>query len=211
MDTLIRVLKVILGVLLFLVGILLLSAPVVSTVVFVGIAGIAMMVVGVLQLICGCSRKREGILAANAVVSIMNIALGALIWMFASSMLIAFLPLLISIWLAVFGVVRIIEGNALKKQNVQRWKWTVGIGVVSIAVAVLLVVLHWIAAMDIIGVLLGAFAIIYGLNVLSDGIVKEKTITTQERLQEDEAISESYNADFRRFEENLHKGEKKDQ
>lgn len=211
MDTLIRVLKVILGVLLFLVGILLLSAPVVSTVVFVGIAGIAMMVVGVLQLICGCSRKREGILAANAVVSIMNIALGALIWMFASSMLIAFLPLLISIWLAVFGVVRIIEGNALKKQKVQRWKWTVGIGVVSIAVAVLLVVLHWIAAMDIIGVLLGAFAIIYGLNVLSDGIVKEKTITTQERLQEDEAISESYNADFRRFEENLHKGEKKDQ
>lgn len=96
-------------------------------------------------------------------------------------------------------------------QKVQRWKWTVGIGVVSIAVAVLLVVLHWIAAMDIIGVLLGAFAIIYGLNVLSDGIVKEKTITTQERLQEDEAISESYNADFRRFEENLHKGEKKDQ
>ncbi len=211
MNTLIRILKVVLGVLLFLAGILLLTAPVVSAVAFVGIAGIAMMAVGVLQLICGCARRQEGIFAANIVVFIMNIALGALIWMFANSMLIAFLPLLISIWLAVFGVARILEGNALKKQDAQRWKWTIGIGVVSIAGAVLLIVLHWIVAMDIIGILLGAFAVIYGLGILSDGIVKDKPITAQERLQEDAAISESQNAEFRRFEEKLHKGEKKDQ
>ena len=206
MKTLIRVLKVVLGILLFLAGILLLTAPVVGAVFVVGIAGIAMMAVGVVQLVCGCSRRNaEGIFAANIVVSVMNIALGALIWMLASSVLIAFLPLLVGIWLAVFGVTRIVEGNALKKQQAQKWKWCMGIGVVSIVGAVLLIVLHWVAAMDIIGILLGAFAIIYGLNVLSEGVVKEKPVSAGERIKEDEEISESRNAEFRRFEEKLHK------
>ena len=80
-----------------------------------------------------------------------------------------------------------------------------GIGVVSIVGAVLLIVLHWVAAMDIIGILLGAFAIIYGLNVLSEGVVKEKPVSAGERIKEDEQISESRNAEFRRFEEKLHK------
>lgn len=210
MSTAVRILKMILGILLFIVGILLLAAPVISAIFVVGIAGIVMMAVGVLQLICGCCCKwAEGIFAANVVVSIMNIALGALIWMFGSSMLIVFLPLLVSVWLAVFGVVRIIEGQALKKQGALKWKMTVGIGVISLVGAVLLIVLHWIAAMDIIGILLGAFAIIYGLNVLSDGIVKEKTISAAERMKEDEEISASQNEAFRRFEEKLHEDDDK--
>ena len=209
MKTLIRVLKVVLGILLFLAGILLLTAPVVGAVFVVGIAGIAMRAVGVGQLVCGCSRRNaEGIFAANIVVSVMNIALGALIWMFASSVLIAFLPLLVGIWLAVFGVVRTVEGLALKKQGGSKWKMTIGIGVVSLIGAVLLIVLHWVAAMDIIGILLGAFVIIYGLHVLSDGIVKDRSVSAAERLQEDEEISASQNEAFLRFEEKLHEDDK---
>ena len=68
----------------------------------------------------------------------MNIALGALIWMMGSSVLAVFLPLFVSIWLAVFGVVRTVEGLALKKQGGSKWKMTIGIGVVSLIGACLL-------------------------------------------------------------------------
>ena len=209
MGTVTRILKVVLGILLFIAGIMLLSAPVVSAVFALGIAGIVMMAVGVVQLVCGSSRRRtERIFAANVVVSVMNSALGALIWMMGSSVLAVFLPLFVSIWLAVFGVVRTVEGLALKKQGGSKWKMTIGIGVVSLIGAVLLIVLHWVAAMDIIGILLGAFVIIYGLHVLSDGIVKDRSVSAAERLQEDEEISASQNEAFLRFEEKLHEDDK---
>ena len=204
-----RALKIILGILLFLIGILILAAPVISTVLAVEIAAIALMVIGVLQLIFGCAcRQREGIFAANVVTAIMNAALGALILIFNRGVIV-FLPELIAIWLGVFGIMRIIEGTQLKKQSKPKWKPTIGIGIISLAGTITLIILHWVVAMDIIGILLAAFCIIYGLILLSDGLVKSSHPTKKEIREEDEKISTEENASFRRFEEKLHENDKK--
>ncbi|MDY3004568.1 MAG: DUF308 domain-containing protein [Christensenella hongkongensis] len=199
-----RIVKIILGILLLAVGCLMLAAPVITVVVAVRVAAVALVAAGALQLVfrfLGSSRK--AFLSIDALIAIVNILLGILILVFDKA-IVLFLPVLVAIWLVLLGVMRIMEGADAKKNAKQGWKRNVGIGVISIIGGVLLVVLQWIIAMNTIGILIAVFSIIYGLVILSDMFVANRRPLT------DEEIAAEENADFYRFEEKLHEDDKKD-
>lgn len=201
-DTANRVFQLVLGILLVVLGCIMLAAPAVSTVILVNVAAIALIAVGVLQVFLHfIGPARLGALPVSLVTAGINILLGVLILVFDKAVVL-FLPLLAAIWFAVFGVMRIVEGRQEKRMGKEMGIRHIGIGFVAVIAAVVLLILQWIPAMQALGFLLGAFAVLYGLVLAADGAA------TGKREPTDKEISDGENAAFYRFEEKLHKEDK---
>lgn len=199
-----KAVKIILGALLLVVGCVMLAAPVISVVVAIWIASIGLIAAGAAQIVLRLlATSGKSFFSTNTIIAIMNIIIGILILVFDKA-IVLFLPVLVGIWLVIWGVLRILEGVEKKKLEMSGYQKNIGTGVVAIVGGVLIVVFQWMIAMNTIGVLLAVFSIIYGFVLLSDVLAGSGKPMT------DEEISAKENADFYRFEEKLHQDDKKD-
>lgn len=202
-DGLNKAAKIIIGILLFLVGCLFLAAPVISTVVAVEVAGILLIVMGAIEfIVCNIKKSREGRRPISIITAIFKLFLGLFI-VIAGRGVLLFLPLIAAVWLAAFGLFRVIHGMRQRTRKVENWTTSIVIGVLALAGAVLLAVLHWTEAVDLIGIFVAVIAIIYGFVLLMDALVKTSKKTAEDVLAEDEAIAGRANADFYELEKKL--------
>lgn len=204
-DGINKAVKIIIGILMLALGILFLAMPVLTAAVAVFIAGILLVIAGAVEFItCLAKKCRDSKRPSSIVTGIFKLFLGILL-LVADRGIVLLLPVIVTIWLAVFGVYRIVLGVRRKRNNVENWTTSVAIGIIAIGGAVAIAVVRWVAAMDMIGVLIAVLAMLYGFVVLMDAFGKKSQESVEERLAEGKIIADDENAEFRRYQEKLHK------
>jgi len=202
-DGLNKAAKIIVGILLFLIGCLFLASPVISTVLAVELTGIILIVMGGIELLaCTFKKCREGKRPISIVTAIFKLALGIFI-LAAGRIVIYLLPLIAAIWLAAFGLYRIILGMRQRRNKAENWVTSIAVGVIAITGGIILATLHWIDSVDMIGIIVAILAMLYGFVLLMDALIKSSKESAEEIIAEDKAIANAANAEFYEFEKKL--------
>ncbi len=202
-DKINRAVKVIVGILLIVLGCMFLAMPVATSYFAVTAAGIILLIAGAVEFIsCMVSGCRRANRPSSIISAIFKMFLGILLLVLDKG-IVVFLPLIASIWLAAFGVWEIVRGVRRKREGDGYWANPVALGAIAIMGAVVMAILNWLAAYDMIGVLCAVISILYGFVILTDAFVKTAKLSAQERKEENAQIAGQENAAFREFEKKL--------
>ncbi len=201
-----RAIKIILGIVLFLMGCFYLSVPVLGALLTVDIIALVLFIVGIAELIYLLAAKHPKV---NLISALMHIFLGLLLWAvsaFPTEPTLAGVAqnqlTILTIWLIVFGVWRIVQGVSLKKKGTDAWLTKVSVGVVALIAVVFMFALNAFAASEIAGMVIGTFLMIYGVMLIFEGLIKEG------RRLSDEEISTQQNEAFYEFQKKLDEEDK---
>ena len=174
---------VVIGVLLIVLGIVCMFGPWSGITLLAWIAGVAMLVEGITSIISWNRLRKEGNtngwFLLSAVISIVLglILVGCNIGTVVVEM---FLVIMAAIWLLAMGVLRIVSAVNLRRSNQitngavgGKWLITMIVGIIMAIVGVIGVFSPWIMALAI-GICLGVFLIVAGINVLTIGLEMSK-------------------------------------
>ncbi len=202
-DKINRAVKVIVGLLLMILGCMFLAMPVVTLYFAITAAGIILVIAGAVELLsCMFSNCRRSGRPSSMVSAIFKVFLGVLLLVLDKG-IVVFLPIIVSIWLAVIGVWEIVRGIRRKRDKDGYWANPVALGVIAIMGAIAMAIFNWLTAYDMLGVLCAVIAILYGFVILTDAFVKTAKRSAGELKAEDANIAGQENATFREFEKKL--------
>lgn len=204
-DTINKIIKILVGLLLIALGCVFLAQPLVSMETAVLAAGVLLIIMSGIEIVsCSIPRCRQAGDPASIVTALFKLVLGVLL-LLAGSFLMPVLPAVFAIWLGAFGIFRIMHGIAKKREGSENWISTGGVGIIAIVGAVMLVILNWVDALDMIAVLVAVVSMLYGFVLLMDSFIRTSKKSAEEILEEDREIADEHNAEFRTFEKKLKK------
>lgn len=198
-----QLIQTLLGILLLVVGVLFAASPVFAAERAAVWSGWILLAFGVIQFIAVLRYALSaGTGFGRIVPSMFWIALGIIVLLFSSAN-VRRLPYAVAVWLAVYGVMRIVTGVRMRARRERRATQGIAIGVLCVADAIAVGCMAFTEAMSMIGIAVAAGAIIYGLMLVIDSGVRTPVETPLLAHRQDKEIAETQNAEYREFEQEL--------
>ena len=172
-NTFSRVLWVIAGVLLIIMGIISIADPTFAVGYLAFLIGISMLISGVVD-IALYAKTHDYIAGAGWILAdgILTVIL-ALFILFNQLLTAVALPLVFGMWLIFTGVSRSISSFELKKLNVTGWGWFLALGILLIVVG-FISFLEPVSAIFAIGVFVGVGLILEGVVAIFKGLFSQR-------------------------------------
>lgn len=200
-----RAVQTILGILLLIVGVLFAAAPVMAAERAAVWSGWILLAFGIIQLVVVLRYALDiGSGFDRIIPSLFWIALGLII-LWCSQSNVEMLPYAAALWLAAYGIMRIIRSIGMRARRERRATQGIAIGILCIAIAVVVGYSAFVEAMHMIGIAVAVGAIAYGLMLVIDGGVRTPVETPLLVRRQDKEIAETQNAEYRNFEAELAK------
>lgn len=208
-DRIRRFIQTIMGALLLAIGVLFAASPIISAVDAAAWSGWICLAAGAVQLAVIIPYALEaGCGYGQAIPSVLWIALGLFIILMGAERVVE-MPLIVTIWLAAFGVVRIVRGIWMRQRRARRGTQGIAIGVLCVLVAAVIGISTWMEAMQMIGIAISVGGFVYGFLLIIDAGERAPVEIPLLIRQQDKEIANTQNAEFRDFEKELKKKKRK--